>query len=184
MPADCLQRLVGHIFRMTRRKADTHVRHRIGYQLQKVGEVNIPVFIRVDVLAEEGNLFVSFRLQVPYLIEDGLHIAAAFPAAGIRHHAVGAEIIAPAHDGHESANRTADTRRDDLAVGLRRAEFHVHRLMSLLTLRKEVGDIQIGIRACDKIHAEGINQLLTHSLCHATDNTDNRAAIIDGRFRI
>ena len=69
-------------------ETDTHVRHRIGYQLQKVGEVNIPVFIRVDVLAEEGNFFIAFRLQVLYLIEDGLHVSAALASAGIRHDAV------------------------------------------------------------------------------------------------
>ena len=142
------------------------------------------IAVGVDVLAEEGDLFVTAGLQVAHFVEDGLHVTAALASAGIGHDAVGAEIITTAHDGHETADRTADTGWDDLAIGLGGTQFYIHRLMALFALREQVGDIKVGIGTRHEVHAEVLNQFLTHTLSHAADDADDLVAILDIRFAI
>lgn len=75
MSGNRLEGLVGHIFRMRSSKADTHVGYCFGYNAQQVSEIELLPTIRIDVLAEEGDLFVTALLQVSHLAEDAVHIA-------------------------------------------------------------------------------------------------------------
>ena len=54
--------------------------------------------------------------------------------------------------------------------------------MSLLTLREEVGYVEIRVRSCNKIHSKRIYQFLPHALCHATDDANDSLLTFDFRL--
>ena len=66
---------------------------------QQVGELpsGIGVKIGIDVLSQQLSLQVSFPGQVPDLFEDRPQRPVFLPSAGVRHDAVGAEVVAPFH---------------------------------------------------------------------------------------
>ncbi len=55
--------------------------------------------VGINILPQKHDLFHAPCLQCFRLTQDGIHVPAPLPSPHIRHHAVGAEIIAPVHDG-------------------------------------------------------------------------------------
>ncbi len=76
-------------------------------------------------MPEEGDLLVTFGLEVFYFVENGIHVAAAFASAGIRHDAIRTEVVAAAHDRNKAADCLANARGNNLAVGFGRTQFDI-----------------------------------------------------------
>ena len=104
-----------------------------------------------------------------------MRVTAALTSAGIGYNAVVAEIVASAHDGYESAYMvSADTFRDDVAVGLGGGEFHIHRLVSGLHLGHQVGKRKVGIGTTYHINVMVLRKVLFGSLGHTAHNADEK----------
>ena len=58
------------------------------------------IAVGIYILSQQSDFFYTVRRQSPDLLYDGFRHSAALPAPGIRHDAVGAEIIAAVHDIH------------------------------------------------------------------------------------
>ena len=143
-----MKNILGHVFRVRRSEAHAHLRSLVSHHAQQFGKRHTALdalsgrrqSVAVHVLPQERNLLESAVAQIPNLLQYALHIAGAFPSAGVRHDAVVAEVVASAHDANESANlASADALRHDVAVGLRRREFDVHGVAAVLALGDKVG---------------------------------------------
>ena len=116
--------LVGQILGMARHEADARNLQPVE-AIEQIGELRAAAAIGVDVLSQQRDLLHARVPQAQRLLEHGLRLAGALPAADIGHDAVGAEVVAAVHDVHEGAEaalaRLGQT-LDDLAVGLN----HLH----------------------------------------------------------
>ena len=103
---DRVDQLAAGVLRVACHKADLVITGDLAQQVQKIGKVNgvfQPLAVAVDILAQQGDLLVALRHQLPELLQNGGGLTAALPPADIRHNAVGAEVIAPVHDGQPCA---------------------------------------------------------------------------------
>ena len=98
--------LVVHILGVRRGEADTDLRHSEGDLLEEVTEVIRAVTIHkavgIHILPEQRDLTIALGLEVLHLTDDALQLTATLAATGVGHDAVGAEVIAPTHDGDEA----------------------------------------------------------------------------------
>ena len=62
--------------------------------------------VGIDVLAQQGHFDAPGGQKIGNLGDDGLGLPAGLPAPDIRDHAVGAEIVAALHDGHQGRHRS------------------------------------------------------------------------------
>ena len=70
-------------------------------------------------MAQQSHFLETPCLQVVQFVEDALGFTTALATASIRHDAVGAEVVATAHDGDESTDSAAtNALRDDVTIGL------------------------------------------------------------------
>ncbi len=170
------QYLVGHVFGVGRREAYAHVGGGVGHNAEQVGKVGaflslfVAVPVAVDVLTEQGDFLESLAAQVGHLVENALHAAATFAATGIGDDAVGAEIVAAAHDADEARDAAvADARRDDVAVGLGCGELHVDGFLALLGSCDEVGKVEVRIRSGHEVGALR-DEFFTHTFGHTSEH--------------
>ena len=118
---DCL---VAHVLGVRRGETYTHVRRCISHHGKEQRESDLApigafIAIAVDILPEERRLPEPSLAQVGKLGENAFRLSRTFAPAGIWHYAVGAEIVAPAHDAYEARHLIAgDACRDDVAIGL------------------------------------------------------------------
>ena len=177
-----LQRFVAHVFGVGGGEANAHVRHGVCNYLQQISEINNPTFflpsVGVDVLSEQGHLFIATCLQVEYFVADAFYIARALPSAGVRHNAVGAEVVAATHDANEAGYLLADTCREDVSVSLGSAELYVDGLMSLFALGDEIRQVKICIRPGYKVHMVVTQEFLAHALGHTTNHANHSALVV------
>lgn len=99
--AENFDQMVVKIPRMGRRKPDARnidfadIVHQVGEAVADIGEI---LAISVYVLPEQRNFLKALAGQIAHFGDDVLRTAAAFLAAGHRHDAVRAELIASVHD--------------------------------------------------------------------------------------
>ena len=88
-----------------------------------------------------------------------------------------AEIIASAHDAHKSTYvHTADALGYDVAIGLGGRQFDIDGLVPLLSLGYEVGEREIGIRACHQVCMMIAEQVFFNPFSHASEHSDDEPA--------
>ena len=129
---------------MRRREPHPHLRSRLGNRSKQTRERNrfitltARIIIGIDILTQKRHLPVALRAKVLQLGENRRKLAGTFTPARIRHDAVRAEIIAAAHDRDEAADKISrQSDRNNLAIGLRRAQFDIDRLFARLDRRKK-----------------------------------------------
>ena len=90
-----------------------NLRHEVG-KVHAAGQI---LAIRIDVLAQQGDLLVARGDQPAALLQHVLRAAAALTAAHVGHDAVGAEIVAAVHHGHPCLERVRPCDGDMLGDG-------------------------------------------------------------------
>ena len=101
---DGVDQLAAGVLGVAGHEADVVIPRHGAQQVEQVGEVHLlplvqPLAVAVDVLAQQGDLLVAGLHQALELGQDVRRAAALFPAADVGHDAVGAEVVAPVHDG-------------------------------------------------------------------------------------
>ena len=165
-------RVVAHVLGVGGGEAHAHIESRLGHggeQRGKIGHgaVGGGVAVAVDVLPQQGHFAKSALPEVGHLAQDALQLAAALAPAGVRHYAVGTEVVAPAHDAHESAHAVAaDAAGDHVAVGLGGTEGHIDGLFTGLYGRDEIGKVEIGVGTGHEVHPVVADERIFHTLGH------------------
>ena len=168
-----LQHLVGDILRVGRREADPQLRTDPGDHLQELGERNAFEVVRIDVLPEQSHLTVAAPEAVAGLADDGPGVAAALHTAGVRHDAVGADVVAPAHDRDECGH-SALVYADgiDVGVSLFAREDYVYLGMAFGCGLEQFGKAPVGVGAGHEVDPAIGQELFLHTLSHASEDAD------------
>ena len=98
-----VEELLAGITRMAGHEADEKISRNLGNGGQQVGKIHAAaqiLAIGVDVLPKKGDFLRAALDQRPALGENVLRLTAALPPTDVGDDAVGAEIVAPVHDGH------------------------------------------------------------------------------------
>ena len=175
--------LVVHILGVRRGEADTDLRHSEGNLLEEVTEVirAVPVHkaVGIHILPEQRDLTIALGLEVLHLTDDALQLTATLAATGVGHDAVGAEVIAPTHDGDEAREvEPADLQREDILVGLGGGELYVDRLLPALDSADEIRQVEVAIGADDEVHVVLLDQLPLSTLRHTAEDADDDTAAL------
>ena len=119
-PGHGLKELLGSVLGVGGHKPDEEVSGDRVYLLQQVGEVHGLVQILavgIHVLPQQGDVLVAVPDQLLHLPEDVLQLPGALPAPDVGDDAVGAEVVAPVHDGHPGLHLVLAHHRDALGNG-------------------------------------------------------------------
>ena len=94
---DGLDDIAGEVARVAGHKTHPADARRLAHGGQQLREAPLPfrVAVAVHILAQELNLGIALLGNPPRLGQHRSRLAAAFFAPGVRHHAVGAELVAP-----------------------------------------------------------------------------------------
>ena len=68
-------------------------------QVRKIHRLVQILAVGVHILPQQSDFLIAFCHQLPCLFQNFLRTAGALPTADIRHHAVGAEVVAAVHNG-------------------------------------------------------------------------------------
>ena len=132
--------------------------------------------VAVHVLAQQRHFLVPFLEYVAGFAHDGMRVARAFRATGVRHHAIGADVVAAAHDGNEGAHAIlVCPDRGDVRIGFVAGEEHVD-----LGLVRRDGPQQprqrpVSVRSHDQVHLPRVQQLVFQALRHAPHDAHDQA---------
>ena len=163
------------------RRGETHAQQGRdgGHAAHQTGKVHLAEAVGVDILAQQCHLAVAVPEQCPDLRENGFGIAAAFAAAGIGHHAVGAEVVAAAHDGDEGAHAVAvEPHGSDLGIGLLGREQDIDALAARFGFAHKPGQVAVGVRPGHDIDAvRSFDQLLLQALGHTADDAHDQSGV-------
>ena len=133
--------------------------------------------VGVHVLSQEGHLLETALFEVATLVDDALHIAAAFATAGVGHDAVVAEVVAPAGDAHKTGDfRSAEAFGHHVAVGFGEREVDVDGLLSHFGLCHEVGEGEIGVGTGHKVGVVLGQEVIFDAFGHATEHAQDESA--------
>ena len=101
-----IDQLTAGILGVAGHKADLVIARNGAQQVEQIGKIRLffqTFAIAVYVLAQQGDFFIALLYQRFELCQNIRRGAAALAPAHIGHNAVGAEIIAPVHDGQPGA---------------------------------------------------------------------------------
>ena len=177
---DHFKRFIAHILRMGGRETDTYTRSRLRHSTQQHRESDCLArrFLKtvgVDVLSQQCHLLITFRHQVSHFVQDTLYITATLAPASIGHDTVGTEVVATAHDGHESGNMVAaDTRRNHIPISFGSGKFHIDRLLSGFYSGNQIGQCQVCIRPHHEVYVMIRYQIVLHPLGHTSQYAHNQ----------
>ena len=178
MAGDCLQQLIGEIFRVRRCEPHALDAPDVRDRNQQVGKIMSAVAVGVDVLAEEGHLLAPAGGEGFGFPHDADEVAAALAAAGVRDHAEGAEVVAAAHDG-EPGGDALDAIRDDIGVGLVFGEVHRHPFPARSGLLEQVRQGPVAVRADQHVDERVTGQEVPlEVLRHAAQHADHEAPLL------
>ena len=155
---DDLESFVAHVFRVRGGETDTYARRCLCHSAQQHWEgnrlsVRLLEAVGIDVLSQQGNFLVTLCHEVGHFIEDAFHITAALAATGVGNDAVGTEIVATTHNGHEAGDVvSADARGNDIPIGLCSGKLHVDGFLTGLYRGNQFGQSKIGIRSHHQVH--------------------------------
>ena len=181
---DDVEGLVAHILGMRRGEAYPHIAGSLGHQSQQGGEIDHRavgplVAVRVDILPQQRHLLEALGLEVGQFAQNALGLTAALPPAGIGYNTIGAEIIAPPHDGDKTRNAVQpDARGNHLAIGLGSRELHVHRLLTMLGSPYQIGQVEVRVGAGHQIDTVLGNELLAHPFGHTAQHPHHQMFVM------
>ena len=98
-------------------KADPFDSAHIPDREQEICKIMVAVEVRVDILYKQGDLLAAARRQCLRFRQHVVQRTASLAAAGVRHHAEGAEVVAPAHD-RDPCGYARDRVGSDVGIGL------------------------------------------------------------------
>ena len=156
-------------------ETDAQERGNGGDAVQKIREINrfrigLPQ-IAVDVLAQEGHLLIAPPEDVAGLPDDGMGVPGALRAAGIRDDAVGADVVAAAHDGDEGGDAVGvHADRGDVAVGLLAGQQHVDLRVALGGRGEQARQAPVRVRTSHDVHFARLQQGVLEPLGHAAED--------------
>ena len=136
----------------------------------------VPV-VGIDILPQQIDFLVAGGDQPGRLADDALRIAAPLGAPDERHDAIGAHVVAAAHNGDEGAHAFAvHPHRGDVGIGFLVREQGVDLLAVHGDGRNQPRDIAVGVGAGHEIDGRVVEQFLLHPLGHAAQHADHHAA--------
>ena len=99
-----------------------------------------------------------------------------------------AEVVATAHDADEAAHSvTTDTGGDDIAVGLRLGEYHVHGWDAVLHLRYHLRQTEVSVRTAHQVGMMVLDEVVLDAFSHTSEDTKERTraalAVLLSAFR-
>ena len=132
--------------------------------------------VTVHVLAQQGHFPVAFLEHVAGLAHYRVRVARAFRPAGIRHHAVGAYVIAAAHDGNEGAYAVLiGPDRGDVRVSLVSGKEDVNLGLVRRDGLQQPRQRPVGVRAHDQVYLPRVQQLVLQAFRHAAHDAHDHA---------
>ena len=176
VPGDGVEERLRKVLRMGR--CETHAldaRH-VRDLPDEIGETERPETVRIDVLAEERDLFVARRDERLHFCENSLRIAAPLAAPCEGNDAERAHVVASAHHReprvHAAASKRIDTRIRLGARQLEGAEFAAGDPL----FGDQVGELAVAVGAGDEIDlVVGVEELILQILRHAPEYPDGHA---------
>ena len=168
------QQRVAHVLGVRRGEAHAQQRRDVGHTADQLRKTDLAGTVGGDVLPQQRHLAVTVGEERPHLREDRLGIAAAFDAPRVGHHAVGAVVVAAAHDGHEGAHAVAvEPHGCDLGVGLLARQQDVDPLAARTGFAHQLRQVAVGVWPRYDIHGIlAFGQALLQPLGHAADDAD------------
>ena len=175
-----LEQFIAHILRVRRCKADTQQGRDVGHTAHQLRKIDLTPAVGVHVLTQERHLAVAILEKGASLCYDRLCIATALTTARVGHHAVGAEVVATAHDRDKATHTVlVDAHRCNLAVGLFRGEEDIDALRTRLGSLQQIRKVAIGIRTGHYIDTRlGLQERLVQTLGHATHDAHHKARLL------
>ena len=184
MPCHHLQQPVAEVLGVRRGEAHPQLRVYRRHHIHQFGETHVLPRVAVHVLSQQRHLAVALPEERAGLANDGLGVAAALAAAGVGHHAVGAIVLATAHNadiGRDAVARQAH--RLDVVVGLGGAQLHLGSLLATTHLLQHLRQPTVGVGAAHETHIvllghQAALQTLGHAAQHA--HAQARTAALQG----
>ena len=175
--------LLPRVLGVTGHEADKIVPWDFVNLLQEIREIHglVQVLaVGVDVLAQEGDLLVPRLRQGPDLGKDILHLPAPFPPPDIGHDTVGAEVVAPVHNGNPCLDAALPHHRQSLGDGaplIGNGEYPLFRPPGFV---QQLRKLPQGLRAEYQVHmAVGMLDLIRHRrlLGHAAADAEQEVRV-------
>ena len=106
-------------------------------------------------------------------------VAGTLGTAGVRHHAVGAYIVAAAHDGDESRYPVlVRAHGGDIGVGLFAGEQYVDLRAVRADGFQQAGQGTVGVGAHHQVYLVRVKELVLQALCHTAHDAHHQAGPI------
>ena len=178
------QRFVTHILGVRSSETDTHTRRSLSYGTEQHRKsynfsVRFLKTVRVDILTQQSDFFITFRHQVGHFIKNAFHITATFPSTGIRNNAVGTEIVTSTHNGYKPGNViTANTRRDNIPISLSGRKLYIDCFLARLHSSNQVRKSKISIRTYHQINMMISDQIILYPFGHTSQYSHNQIAFL------
>ena len=140
-----------------------------------------PLAVAVDVLAQEGDFLIALLDKLPELRQNCGGLAAAFPPADVGHDAVGAEVVAPVHDGQPRAEAGIAADGQFLDHGVALGGLFQIALALADALGQHGGQPVNAVHAKDKVHiGVALAQLFDDVLLlgHAAADADHQTRVL------
>ncbi len=175
--------LIAHILGMARCKSHSHIGSGLGHHCEQCGKVDrnavrACIVVGIHILAKQRHLLESAFTQIGQFAQYAFSLAAALTASGIGHYAVGAEVVASAHDADEARHSVAgNLHRYYVTVGFGCGKFYIYSLLTRLHRCKQRRQVEIGIRAGHKIHSVVFDKVILNALGHAAYNAHRQASV-------
>jgi len=184
---DGMKDIVRHVLRIGSGEAHAHLRHLACHHAQQFSEAHSALHalsgwrkpVAVHVLPQQRHFLETSVAQVSHLAQYALHVAAALPAPRVGHDAVMAEVVASAHDAHESAHLVrADSLRHHVAIRLRLRQFYVYGIVSVLTLGNHVRQVKIAVGTAHQVGVMVLNEVVLHPLRHTSQYAEDKPSAL------
>jgi len=178
-PGHGLKELLGGVLGVGGHKPDEEVPGNGIHLLQQVGKVHgfIQVFaVGVHILPQQGDVLVALGHQFPHLVQNVLRLPGALPAPDVGDDAVGAEVVAPVHDGHPGLYLVLAHHRDALGDGAGLVGNLENAAPAGEQGVDKLGELPQHVGAEHQVHmAEGLFDLVSHVLLlsHAAAHADD-----------
>ena len=149
---------------------------------QQLGKVSLLVVlaIGINILSQQGNLFVALFNSFFHLSNNFLRQTAAFPSPDIRNNAIGTEIIAPVHNRHPGRQRSFPV-NGNIFRHLRLVNFRIYNMLylGLLQLLNCGHNLMNFIGSQHKVNMRSpLYQPLPFFLRHTAGNTQNKVRVV------
>ena len=180
------QRIVAHVLRMRRGKANAYAGNFVCHTAQELWKINgfcrncfaccRQMFgngktIGVDVLPQQRNFLVVLVAQVTHLTQDTLHVSRPFSTSCVGYDAVVAEVVASPHDTYETSYLAYEKPlRNHILIGFGLREFYIDCFVARFSLRNHVGKVQIRIGSTHQVGVMVVQQIVFHPFGHTAQH--------------